>query len=373
MLLALIAVALLAALAGTVRLWPESSAVAAVDDLAGSTAPGTTYVTGRVVTVQEPCADQSQVGDGCGALRVTVDGESSPVVVPAAAEVLASGLASGDEVELLRTQPQGDGGQATYAYYATDRDAALLWLLVLFVVVAVAVARLRGLMAIVGLTVSGLVLWQFTLPALLTGENGVAVALCTATLILVVVLYTTHGLSWRTSTALLGTLAGVLMVLGLGEAWMRLAALTGVSDESTALLGAYASDLDYRGLLACALVIAGLGILNDVTITQTSAVWELRGAAPGLPRTALFSRGMRIGRDHIASTIYTIVFAYAGGALAVLMLLYLYDRPLLDLVSTEQLAEEIVRTLTGAVGLMLAVPVTTALAAVLAGPPRAAD
>jgi uncharacterized membrane protein len=128
------------------------------------------------------------------------------------------------------------------------------------------------------------------------------------------------------------------------------------------MLSGFFGNVSFQGLLTCAVIIAGLGVLNDVTITQASAVWELRSAAPEMSRRALFGSGMRIGRDHIASTIYTIVFAYAGAALSVLLLLFLYDRPLLDLLSTEAIAEEVTRTLASAIGLVLAVPATTAIA-----------
>jgi uncharacterized membrane protein len=104
-------------------------------------------------------------------------------------------------------------------------------------------------------------------------------------------------------------------------------------------------------------------VLNDVTITQASAVWELRAAGPELSRRRLFTSGMRIGRDHIASTIYTIVFAYAGAALSVLLLIFLYERPVLDLLGTEDITTELVRSLASATGLVLTVPVTTAIAA----------
>ena len=124
-------------------------------------------------------------------------------------------------------------------------------------------------------------------------------------------------------------------------------------------------------LLTCAIIVAGLGVLIDVSITQSSAVWELRAAAPSLGRRELFRSGMRIGRDHIASTIYTIVFAYAGAALPVLLLLFLYERPVLDLLQTESMSEEIVRTLASAIGLVLAVPVTTAIAALTVGGAKA--
>lgn len=118
------------------------------------------------------------------------------------------------------------------------------------------------------------------------------------------------------------------------------------------------------------IIIGGLGVLNDVTITQASSVWELRAAAPQWSRTQVFRAGMRIGRDHIASTIYTIVFAYAGAALAVLLLLYFTTRAPLDLLGVELFASEAVRTLGSAIGLVLSVPITTGIAALTVGPAR---
>jgi uncharacterized membrane protein len=116
-------------------------------------------------------------------------------------------------------------------------------------------------------------------------------------------------------------------------------------------------------------MLAGLGVLNDVTITQASSVWELRAASPAMSRRHLFSSAMRIGRDHIASAIYTIAFAYAGASLAVLLLLTIYDRPLIQLISSESLAEEIARTLITSTGLILAVPITTAIATLVCSAP----
>ena len=153
------------------------------------------------------------------------------------------------------------------------------------------------------------------------------------------------------------------MTAALAQSAVRTSHLSGVSDETGQLLSGYVPGLGFPSLLMGAIVIAGLGVLNDVTITQSSAVWELRAAGPELSRMDLFRSGMRIGRDHIASTIYTIVFAYAGAALSVLLLLYLYRMPLLDLLGTEDIATEVARTLCSAIGLVLAVPLTTAIAA----------
>ena len=185
------------------------------------------------------------------------------------------------------------------------------------------------------------------------------VALIGSSAIMFVVLYAAHGFSARTSTALVGTLFGLIMIALLGLGASRWAHLTGVASEEDFVLSAAAPDLTLTSVVLCGIIVAGLGVLNDVTITQASAVWEL--ADEGLGQRHLFAKAMRIGRDHIASTVYTIAFATAGAALSVLLLISIYDRPLLQIVQTEQFAGEIIRTLVGAIGLVLAVPLTTAV------------
>ncbi|NKX51006.1 YibE/F family protein, partial [Arthrobacter deserti] len=138
--------------------------------------------------------------------------------------------------------------------------------------------------------------------------------------------------------------------------------LTGVGDEDTYQLINMSDQISLSGVIMCGLIISGLGVLNDVTITQSSAVWEMYELAPGASVRRLFAGAMRVGRDHIASTVYTIAFAYAGAALPVLILVSLYERPLFETLTSGELAEEVVRTLVGSVGLVLAIPVTTLVA-----------
>ena len=377
LLLGVLGLALVAALVGLVTWWPSGDAtdVDAEGAAAQFAAPGVTFPIGEIVEVAPLCGGNGMPdGSGCSTLTVQLDedGEDGRATVPVPREVIESGLEAGDRVELMRT-PTEDG-PPTYAYFATDRDSTLLWLFLAFLVVVIAIARWRGLFALFGMAFGAAVLWWFVLPALLDGAPGLGVALAGSTTIMFVVLYTTHGLSLRTSTALAGTLVGVLLTAGIGQLAISRTRLTGISEESGSFLSTFTDGLDFQSLLACALVIAGLGVLNDVTITQASAVWELRAAAPEASRGELFTAGMRIGRDHIASTIYTIVFAYTGTALLMLMLLQVYGRPLIDLLSTEQLAEEVVFTLTTSIGLVLAVPLTTGIAAlVVAAPTRGED
>jgi uncharacterized membrane protein len=296
--------------------------------------------------------------------------EGKQVAIQVAPEVSSSGLQNGDTLQVMQTPP-GHGAPATFSFFSVKRDLPIGILAGLFVLVVALVARLRGVLALVGLGISGYVLVKFMLPALLLGSSGLAVAVVGSSAIMFIVLYLAHGVSIRTSAALAGTLAGVGLTALIGLVAIDQARLSGIADETGALLSGFVTDLDFQGLLTCAVIVAGLGILNDVTITQASAVWELRGAAPDLNRRALFTRAMRIGRDHIASTIYTIVFAYAGAALSVLLLLYFYAQPIISLMSTEEIAEEIIRTLASGIGLVLAVPITTAIATMTVGAPRA--
>lgn len=363
-LLGILALAAAITLVAGFVLWPDGDEA---DRLSGSVAfaaEGVTFGEGTITAVGEG-AVTVEVEDGPEA------GESVEVAdIPSV--VLAAGLEPGDRLELSRT-PSADGSPATYSFFGVERDRPLVVLLVIFAVVVVVVARFRGLMALVGLAVAGVIVWQFVLPAILTGEPAVPVVLVGATVIMYVVLYTTHGISLRTSAALLGTLAGVLVTAAVGWWSVGSTNLAGLGDEAGGRLSTFVPGIDLQGVVLAAVVIAGLGVLNDVTITQASAVWELREAGPSLSRVELFLRAMRIGRDHIASTIYTIVFAYAGMALTVLLVVQLYDRPLYDLVGTEEIATEVVRSLAGSIGLVLAVPLTTAIAALTVAGPRSAD
>lgn len=372
-LLTALALATAAAIVGLVLLWPSGSEVDEITESVPFAAPGVTFPKAEIDVVHPACAGPAQRTDDCGLLEVTVSegaGKGDHASVQVAPHVSDSGLSPGDTVKVQRT-PGQDGAEASYAYFGTDRSTPLLVMLLVFVGLVLLVARWRGLFALLGLAFSGLVLWKFALPALLTGESGLLVGLTTAAAIMVVVLYTTHGFSLRTSTALAGTLAGVLVTAGLGVLATSATHLTGIPDESAGILSSLVDDLSFHGLFACATVIAGLGVLNDVTITQSSAVWEIRGAAPAMSRAQVFASGMRIGRDHIASTIYTIVFAYAGTAMAVLLVLQLYGLPLGDLLTTEDITEEVVRTLASSIGLVLAVPLTTAIATLVTPGPLA--
>jgi uncharacterized membrane protein len=370
-----LALAALATVIGVLALWPDAD-----QPKAQYAAEGVTYPVAEVVGVRDPCPvivvdpTAPQTGpppvfpEKCDHVRVEL-ASGERLDVQAEPGVVSSGLEAGDEVK-LQAIPQQDGG-TIYAYFGTVREFPYLVLTVFFVLAVALVARVRGVLALVGLGFAGLVLWRFMLPALLDGGSAVGVALAGSALIMFVVLYLAHGPSVRTSTALAGTLAGMGIIALIGEVAVLWARFSGVAGEGSERVRSFAADLDFRSLLICGVIVAGLGVLNDVTITQSSAVWELRAAGPELTRGELFVSGMRIGRDHIASTIYTIVFAYAGTSLMVLLLISMYDQSFRDLLTDEAIGEEIVRTLASGIGLVLAVPITTAIAAATVSGPTA--
>jgi uncharacterized membrane protein len=354
-----------ATIVGMVVLFPSSDAKDRPK--ADFASPGVTFPSAKVNQVHPICDDQPQASGGstgsCAEIDVTLQsgasaGERLTVQIPP--EVAQSGLRSGDVVELqyLPSQSELPG---TYQFFGVKRGHSILLMTILFIVVVTVVARARGLLAVVGLGLAGVVVVKFMLPALLQGQSGIGVAIVASSIIMFAVLYLAHGVSVRTSAALAGTLLGVGLTALLAQIAVGGARLSGIGNEESGILGAHL-DLNFQGLLTCAIIVASLGILNDVTITQVSAIWELRDAAPEMPRRALFNSGMRIGRDHIASTIYTIVFAYAGAALSILLLLELYDRPWFALLSSEAIGEEVIRVLAGSIGLVLAVPITTLIA-----------
>ena len=309
--------------------------------------------------------------------RLTDDaGAGQEIEVWAPPTVPVSELTPGTRITLTRylateTEPE------VWAWLDFSRAIPLGLLAAAYAVVVVMVAGFRGLRSLIGLAFAFGVIALFMLPGLLEGGDPLAIGLVGSSAIMFVVLYVAHGFSYRTTTALLGTLAGLGVTAGLGALAASAAHLSGITTEDTYRLAQLTGRLTeggLRGIFLTGVILAGLGVLNDVTITQASAVWELQQADPSASRRSLFSRGMRIGRDHIASTVYTIAFAYAGAALPILLLLTVYQRPLLQTLMTGEFAEEIARTAVGSIGLVLAIPLTTLIAVlvVTAQPVRSA-
>jgi uncharacterized membrane protein len=257
-----------------------------------------------------------------------------------------------------------------YSVTDVDRGFPMALLAIIFAVAVVIVGRLRGVMALVALAISFLVLNFFILPAILQGSNPLLVAVIGSSAIMLIALYLCHGLSARTSVAVLGTLISLMLIGFLGSWFVDWAALTGNTDDNTGLIHGLYPSIDMSGLLLAGIIIGSLGVLDDVTVTQTSAVWELHEANPAMGWRGLYRAGIRIGRDHIASVVNTLVLAYAGAALPLLLLFSIAQSSVGTVANSELVAEEIVRTLVGSIGLVASVPVTTALAALVVAADR---
>ena len=281
----------------------------------------------------------------------------------------AARLDTGDTVVLGYFPEAPEGFE--YSFADRERRGPLLLLAGIFVVAVVALGRWKGLRALLGLAVSLVVLTAFVLPAILEGADPLAVALVGAAVIAVLALYLAHGVNAWTTTALIGTLASLALVGVLGWFFVDAAQFSGLADEEATFLQVTAGQIDLRGLLLGGIVIGALGVLDDVTVTQVSAVWELHGANPGYRRWGLYRAALRIGRDHIASTVNTLVLAYAGASLPLFLLFTQADQGLGDVLNGEAVAVEVVRTLAGSIGLVASVPLTTALAVLVVGGSRA--
>lgn len=279
-----------------------------------------------------------------------------------------------------RQLDEGQGVVVAYApdaprdlqYSVTDvnRKVPLAVLAGIFALAVVLVGRMRGVMALIALAISFMVLTFFILPAILQGSNPLVVAVVGSSAIMLIALYMCHGLSARTSVAVLGTLISLLLIGLLGSYFISWASLTGNTDDNTGLIHGLYPEIDMSGLLLAGIIIGSLGVLDDVTVTQTSVVWELHAADPRMGPRALYRAGIRIGRDHIASVVNTLVLAYAGAALPLLLLFSIAQSSVGTVANSELVAEEIVRTLVGSIGLVASVPLTTALAAMVVSADR---
>ncbi|MGH3884592.1 MAG: YibE/F family protein [Pseudonocardiaceae bacterium] len=357
----------LATLVGLWLTWPGEAPRSGVD-----IGFGQRPVHGEVLAASgAPCSSGS-AGAGeaneCISLDVRLtDGDSPGVTIQQVLpdEPSTPRFTVGDQVVLAYTggNPSDSG---SYQVQDFQRGTSLLWLATLFTAAVLLLGRWKGLASLTALGFSFLVLVVYLFPAILAGADPVIVGVLAASVIMFGVLYLSHGVSARTSSAVLGTVLSLALIGALGTAFSAATQLTGLDDDTGNLIRVLGHGVDARGLLLAGMIIGALGVLDDVTVTQTSAVWELRRANPALGTRALYTSALRIGRDHISSAVNTLALAYAGAALPVLLTFSLSGQSFGTLITAQNVAQEVVRTLVGSIGLVAAVPITTAIAAVVA-------
>ncbi|MBV1848915.1 YibE/F family protein [Catellatospora tritici] len=342
-----------ATVVGLLVLWPRGSVPPAEEQLP--------RLRGEVVSATPACPRETpaQLGGDCGTAVVRVHGEQVEATVPSGPT--APVIAPGDRVVVVQS-PDAQGN-LRYAVVDHDRWTPLLLLVALFVAAVVAFARWRGVASLIGLAVSFAVLLGFILPAIQQGEAPLPVAIVGAAAIMFAVIYLTHGISVGTSMAVLGTLAALILTGLLGLLVTRALYLTGAGTDEAAILTNVLAGVDLRGLLLAGIIIGTLGVLDDVTITQTALVGELSLADPTLSARQLYRAAIRVGRSHVASVVNTIILAYAGASLPLMLLIVSAGAKVGDVLPTQIITAEIVRGVVGTLGLIAAVPITTALAA----------
>jgi uncharacterized membrane protein len=352
--------AAVATILGLVLMWPQGVEDAVTDEYG-------TEVDGRVlaVTERECTAEEAEVLTVCGEAVVTLqsgDQAGEEVIVDIPSGPGAPAIATGDDVILIFTPDSVSGQQ----YHIIDHDrAGALWALVIaFALAVVAFGRWKGVRSLVSLGLTFAIVLLFMVPAVLDGSSPVMVAMVGAAAIMLLSLYIAHGWNRTTTVAVLGTLASLVLTVLLAEAAVQLAELNGVLDENTTNL-ALQYPIDMSGLLLAGILIGALGVIDDVTVSQAATVDEVAKANPKWNSGRLFKSGMRVGRDHLTSVVNTLVLAYAGASLPLLVLIAAANRPLAQVLTSQTIATEIVRSVAGTLGLIAAVPITTWLAAYL--------
>jgi uncharacterized membrane protein len=254
-----------------------------------------------------------------------------------------------------------------YSISDFDRQGPLLILVLIFAGLVVLFGRWRGAMSLVGLGFSLAVVLLFMVPAILDGTSTLAVAVVGSLAVMLATILLAHGAGPKSLAAIIGTAASLVVTVSLAVLFTDLTHLTGLASEEATFLQINDAGVSLEGLLLAGMIVAALGVLDDVTVSQSSTVLALRAANPSQSFRELFLRAMDVGRDHVSATVNTLVLAYVGASLPLLLIFSSGQIDFLDAVNLEIIAKEIVATLVGSIGLIAAVPITTALAALLAG------
>lgn len=266
----------------------------------------------------------------------------------------------GDKV--IATATRDFEGKNVYFIQDYVRRDALLTLFLFFLVVSIVIGLKRGTMALAGMAFSFLVIFVFILPQISAGRDPILIAILASTIIVPVTFFLSHGVNKKTTSAIIGTFISLVITGILASVFVEAARLTGFSSEEAGFLQNETQGLiNIKGLLLAGIIVSVLGVLDDITISQASVVYQLKKLSPQLDYKEVFLRAMDVGRDHIASVVNTLVLVYTGAALPLLLLFVNNPKPFGQVINFEIIAEEIIRTLVASIGLILAVPITTLL------------
>jgi uncharacterized membrane protein len=270
-------------------------------------------------------------------------------------------LTLGDKVMVSISKTPENVVKAYFVDYV--RTTPMLWLAIIFAAAIVIISQWKGVGALLSMAFSLYVIIGYIIPNILNGEDPLRVSIIGSIILLGVTLYLTYGWTLKTHAAVLSMIVVLILTGALSALFVFVTKLNGTGDESVMFLAQLMENsINMRGLLLGGMLIGALGVLDDLVTTQASAVFELHHANPNFGFLGLYHASMRIGQDHVAATVNTLVLAYAGSSLPMLLLFSLARGDYGYLINYAFVAEEIVRTLVGSLGLIAAVPITTAIA-----------
>lgn len=378
-LLGVLVTALIATIAGMALLWPQSPASEHTStDFQQTYALNHPQVEGTVDTTDHSACQSELTGQAF----------DKPPLIPGTEEVqcdralvnITSGEDEGRMTQLVTYGNAGDpqlkpgdkivlskasdpSGAVSYAFADYQRTGSLALWAVIVAVVIIAFAAWHGVRALIGLALSLGVIFAFLVPALIDAHNPLWSALVACSAIILLAVPLVHGINWKSASAVGGSLSALILAAALAWAAIDSSQLQGYSSEDNLKLLLYMPNVSIVGVLLCGFVVGALGSLADVAVAQASTITELHGADPDARPTQLFLSAMKVGRDHIASVVYTLILTYTGAALPLLMLITAAERPAGQILSSDLVATELLRSGVGAMALTLAVPITTAIAA----------
>jgi uncharacterized membrane protein len=374
---------LVATVIGLIALWPSGeaklssvpgteSSTGASQAFGGASLPATVD-SSSIVRCPGPVAQE------CRQIRVTLhDGPDNgqATTITMGPTTSSPAVSAGDKIRVVHVEAP-PGARSTnvqpYQFADFDRHGSLIWLAVGFALLVLVLARWRGLLALVGLGLSLLLVVKFLIPAILAGSSPFLVSLISALSVMFLMLALTSGVGVQSLAAALGIAASLLLASLLGLIYVHVAHLNGYTSELSTLLTNFNVHVSLEGIVIAGMVIGAVGVLADMAVTQASAVMALRRTNPSLTARQLYREAFTVGRDHLSATINTLVLAYVGASLPLLLVIHSAAVTTGDAINTQDIAEPIVATLVGSIGLIASVPLTTGLAAVLASnvPPEA--
>lgn len=270
----------------------------------------------------------------------------------------------GEGRRLVLAEQQLSTGESEVIVADIYRLPTILFLFFVFLLVVLVVGGWQGLYATLGMILSVVILMQFIVPQILTGGNPIVISLIGALVIGAVTIYVAHGMTLKSHLALASTVLVLLVVVGISYLAVTAAQLVGLgSEEAYFLQFGPSAVVNLQGLLLGGIMLGALGVLDDITVSQVSIVFQLRAAKKNISSAELYRRSLAVGKDHVASLVNTLVLAYAGANMPLFLLFVLNEQtPDWVTLNSDVIVEEVVRTLAGSIGLVLAVPVATYIA-----------